>query len=446
MFTRPAPSASRVGEDPVTHKIGKYQIIKEIGRGATSVVYLALDPFSHRQVAIKSFQPEVLRDHQNGARFRKLFLTEASLAGKLAHPHIAGIYDAVSDDEHAYLVMEYVSGGTLEPHTRVGNLLPVGKVIEIIFKCCKALDYAQRHGVIHRDIKPANILLADGTHIKISDFGAAVMVSSETTQVTGVGSPAYMSPEQVQEQSVSHQTDIFSLGVVMYQLLTGGLPFKATNNYSMLFQIANVDPAPPSLFRPDLPAGLDMVVKRALAKRPADRYPTWEAFAQDLVRVFNDLRTPDQPVADSEKFNTLRRLDFFRNFSDVDLWQVLQIAQWRRVAAGSILIREGETGTGFFVLASGKVDVSRSEHLLSVLEAGQCFGEMAHLQRRRFRRSASVTASTAATVIEIQAAALDLASDSCKHQFTLAFLELLINRLDAADVRLSELLERNLAA
>src|SRR5581483_11152239 len=190
------------------------------------------------------------------------------------------IYDAVSDDEHAYLVMEYVSGGTLEPHTRVGNLLPVGKVIEIIFKCCKALDYAQRHGVIHRDIKPANILLADGTHIKISDFGAAVMVSSETTQVTGVGSPAYMSPEQVQEQSVSHQTDIFSLGVVMYQLLTGGLPFKATNNYSMLFQIANVEPAPPSLFRPDLPAGLDMVVKRALAKRPADRYPTWEAFAQ----------------------------------------------------------------------------------------------------------------------------------------------------------------------
>src|SRR5690606_38654608 len=128
-------------------------------------------------------------------------------------------------------------------------------------------DFAHRHGVIHRDIKPANILLGEDTDIKISDFGAALTSASETTQVSGIGSPAYMSPEQVQEQPLSHQTDIFSLGVVMYQLLTGTLPFKATNNYSMVFQIINVDPPPPSIFRPEIPANLDLVVKRALQKR-----------------------------------------------------------------------------------------------------------------------------------------------------------------------------------
>lgn len=430
----------------VTGRIGKYQIIEEIGRGATSTVYLGIDPFTQRQVAIKSVRPEILRDDAHGRRFKKLFLTEASLAGKLAHPHIAAIYDAVCNDEENYIVMEYVQGGTLEPHSSPGGLLPVGTVVEIVFKCCKALDYAHRHGVIHRDIKPANILLGDGTDIKISDFGAALTASQDTTQVTGIGSPAYMSPEQLQEKEVSHQTDIFSLGVVMYQLLSGHLPFKATNNYSMIFQILNVDPPPPSLYRSEIPAPLDVITKRAVAKRLDERYSTWEEFAQDLARAFQNLRSPEQPVPDSEKFNTLRQLEFFRQFSDVDLWQVLHIAQWKRVPAGQTIIREGEKGTGFYILACGGVNVTRAGRLLSVLGAGECFGEMAYVRRRNFKRSASVTADSDVTAIEIGAGALDGATDSCKHQFTVAFLDLLINRLDAADVRLSELLEQKLVA
>ena len=425
-------------------KIGKYQVLRSLGRGATSHVYLALDPFSNRQVAIKVVQQDVLGDQEYGRRFRKLFLTEASLAGKLAHPHIAAIYDAVADDEASYIVMEYVQGGTLEQFAKIDNLLPVGKVIEIVFKCCKALDFAHRHGVIHRDIKPANILLGEDTDIKISDFGAALTSASETTQVSGVGSPAYMSPEQVQEQPLSHQTDIFSLGVVMYQLLTGTLPFKATNNYSMVFQIINVDPPPPSIFRPEIPASLDLVVKRALQKRVESRYPTWEEFAQDLVDIFTHLKkTPEQPVPDTEKFNTLRRLQFFRNFGDVDLWQVLHIANWSRVRAGTMLIREGEAGTSFYILAGGEVDVTRNARMLTVLRSGECFGEMAYLGRRSFRRSASIRSRTDATLVEIRPDALEAATESCRHCFTAAFLELLVARLDAADVRLSELLERN---
>jgi serine/threonine protein kinase len=425
-------------------KIGKYQIIGVLGKGATSAVYLGLDTFANRKVAIKLVQRESLGDKEHGKRFRKLFLTEASLAGKLSHPHICAIYDAVADDEGSYLVMEYVEGGTLEPHTKHENLLSVNKIVEIIFKCCKALDYAHRHGVIHRDIKPANILLARDTDIKISDFGAALTSAAETTQVSGIGSPAYMSPEQVQEQQLTHQTDIFSLGVVMYQLLTGSLPFKATNNYSMVFQIINVDPPPPSIFRPEIPGAVDHMVKKMLQKRLDQRYQTWEELAQDLVRVFNNLQTPEQVVPDTEKFNTLRRLEFFRNFSDVELWQVLHISNWHRIPADTNLIREGESGTSFYILASGEVKITKNDRLLDVLKAGQCFGEMAYVGRRAFRRSASVSTLGEITVIEIKSDALNAATDACRHQFTAAFLELLVERLESADVRLSQLiLDRN---
>ena len=431
-------------ESDVIEKIGKYQITKELGKGATSVVYLAVDPFANRKVAVKVVQREVLGDKEHGRRFRKLFLTEASLAGKLSHPHIAAIFDAVADEEGSYIVMEYVEGGTLEQYTKIDNLLPINKTIEIVFKCCKALDYAHRYGVIHRDIKPANVLLSKDTDIKISDFGAALTTASETTQVTGIGSPAYMSPEQVQEQQLTHQTDIFSLGVLMYQLLTGSLPFKATNNYSMVFQIINVDPPPPSIFRPEIPTSVDLIVKKALQKNFETRYATWEDFAQDLVRVFNNLQTPEQPVPDTEKFNTLRRLDFFRNYTDVDLWQVLHISNWNRIPAGTTLIREGETGTSFFILAAGEVKVTKNHRTLNVLKTGECFGEMAYLGRRQFKRSASVSSMTEITVIEIKADALNGATESCRHQFTAAFLELLVARLEDAEVRLSELLlDRN---
>jgi len=421
-------------------KIGKYQILKDLGKGATSAVYLGVDPFANRKVAVKVVQREVLGDKEHGKRFRKLFLTEASLAGKLSHPHICAIYDAVADDEGSYIVMEYVDGGTLEQHTKHDTLLPIHKIIEIAFKCCKALDYAHRHGVIHRDIKPANILLSKDTDIKISDFGAALTSAVETTQVTGIGSPAYMSPEQVQEQQLTHQTDIFSLGVVMYQLLTGSLPFKATNNYSMVFQIINVDPPPPSIFRPEIPAAVDQIVKKALQKRLENRYQTWEEMAQDLVRVFNNLQTPEQPVPDTEKFNTLRRLEFFRNFSDVDIWQALHISNWYRIPPDTMLIREGETGTSFYILSSGEVKVTKNDRVLSVLKAGECFGEMAYLGRRQFKRSASVASVSEITAIEIRADALNAATESCRHQFTAAFLELLVARLEASNVRLAQLL------
>ncbi len=427
-------------------KIGKYQIIKELGRGATSTVFLANDAFAERQVAIKLVRADALGDKEHGRRFHKLFLAEAALAGKLAHPHLVAIYDAVTDDEGSYLVMEYVPGGTLELYTQPAKLFAINAIVEIIFKCCKALDYAHRHGIIHRDIKPANILLTSDNDIKISDFGAALSVTAETTQVSGIGSPAYMSPEQLQEMTLSHQTDIFSLGVVMYQLLTGALPFKSTNNYSMVYQIINVDPPPVSLLRPDAPEVVDRIVKRALEKDVQDRYQTWEEFADALAGTFSTLQKPEEVVPETEKFSTLRNLEFFTTFQDVDLWQVLRISSWVRHAAGSVVVREGEVGTGFFILAAGEVKVTKQGKLLNILRVGECFGEMAFLGRRAFQRTASVTAVNDITVIEISAQALAQATEGCRHAFNAAFLELLVGRLEAANTRLSQLLlDRNIS-
>ena len=427
-------------------KIGKYQIIKEIGRGATSAVYLANDAFAGRQVAIKLVRADALGDKEHGRRFHKLFLAEAALAGKLSHPHLVAIYDAVSDEDGSYLVMEYVAGGTLEPYTLPAKLMAINTIVEITFKCCKALDYAHRHGIIHRDIKPANILLTSDTDIKISDFGAALSVTAETTQVSGIGSPAFMSPEQLQEMTLNHQTDIFSLGVVMYQLLTGSLPFKSTNNYSMVYQIINVDPPPASLLRPDTPSTVDVIVKRALEKDIAKRFQTWEEFAQALADTFNNLQKPEEIVPETEKFSILRNLEFFRTFQDVELWQVLRISSWVRHATGSPVIKEGEVGTGFYVLTTGEVKITKQGKLLNILRAGECFGEMAYLGKRAFQRTASVTAVNDITVIEISAEALAQATEGCKHAFNAAFLELLVGRLEGANTRLSQLLlDRNIS-
>ena len=421
-------------------KIGKYEIVKELAKGATSAVFLANDTFAGRQVAIKLVNSEALRDKQKGRRYKKLFLTEASLVGKLSHPHIVAIYDAVAEDQLCYIVMEYVPGGTLEKYCSVETLLPIDKVIEIIFKCSKALAFAHRHGIIHRDIKPANIMFSDGLDIKISDFGAALNEQTDTTQIIGVGSPAYMSPQQVKEQPLTHQTDIFSLGVVMYQLLTGRLPFVGNNNYSTIYQIINVDPPPPSLHRPEIPPHLDVIVKTALRKDLETRYQTWEEFAQKLIEVFNNLEKPKEDVSEGERFDILRKLAFFSQFSDVELWEVVHITRWRKHPPGVTLIKEGGIGKSFFILASGEVNVSKEGKLLNVLQPGECFGEMAYLGKTKFTRSASIISVSDITAIEITSESLAQASENCRHQFNRAFLEILVDRLSAANIRLSQLL------
>jgi serine/threonine protein kinase len=432
-------------------RIGKYEIRQKLGEGATSAVYLGHDPFAKRDVAVKAIFPEVLKDKERGRMYRHLLVTEASLAGKLSHPHIVQIFDAVLDNEQSYIVMEYVPGGTLEPFCTPSTLLPVDRLVEIIFKCTRALDYAQRLGITHRDIKPANILLAregeihekSGGDIKISDFGAAMMSGTEQTQtqVSGVGSPAYMSPQQVQEMPLDHQTDIYSLGVVMYQLLAGRLPFQATTNYAMVYQICNSEPPPPSTFRTEVPASLDAIVARAMQKDLATRYQTWEEFSHDLAQSFRNkqLAARQQEFPDSEKFETLRALAFFDEFSDVEIWEVVRFSRWDVLAPETVVMKDNEPGKFFAFLLAGELSVAKRGVVLGQLAPGDCFGEMAVIRRGDHVRGADVVARTTTKVVTIAADALRHASEACRMRFYQGFLDVMAGRLDSANSRLASL-------
>ena len=421
--------------------IGKYPITREIGSGATSRVYLARDPFANRDVAIKVFQFDENISEQTARMMRKAFLAEAALAGKLVHPHIVEILDAASEPEYSYLVMEFVQGETLEAHADVSSLLPLGKVVEIVFKCIRALDYAFQHGVIHRDIKPGNILLSDAGDAKVSDFGASFQqrLGQETTQLTGVGSPAYMSPEQIRMEDVNHQTDIYSLGVVMYRLLTGRLPYEgATTQAGLTYAIQNTPPVPVLTLRPDLPPLLDGIVNRAIAKDRKLRYANWMEFGKDLSKAFTSLRLAGESVSDSEKYNELRSMPFFQDFDDVELWEVVRIGSWKSFDAGTVIIREADQGDSFYLLIEGEVAVTLLGKPLNTIKRGGCFGEILYFSDQGTgRRSTTITASSAVTAIEIKADALKAASDACQVGFNKAFMRVLIDRLTQANLRLA---------
>ena len=419
--------------------IGKYEVIRKLGDGATSEVYLCHDPFNNRDVAVKVVVEERIRDAEGGKLIKKLFITEASLAGKLLHPHIAQIYDAVVGDKMNYIVMEYVPGGTLERFCDPATLMTIDKIVEIVFKCTRALDFAHKLGVTHRDIKPANILLSGETDIKISDFGAALMTSADQTQVTGIGSPAYMSPQQIKEQPLDHQTDIYSLGVVMYQLLTGILPFQASNNFSMMYQITNVEPPLPSSHREEIPLAMDRIVRKAMQKDLDRRYATWGEFSFDLAEAFRSghLAIRTREVADTEKFNTMRALSFFADFTDAELWEVTRISSWANLTEDTVIMKDGEPGDFFCILASGEVKVTKRKKLLNVLTPGECFGEMAYLAHTGNERTADVCAMSDSQVIKIGIEDLEKASDACRHRFDRAFMGILVERLDLANSRVT---------
>ncbi len=411
-------------------QIGKYLALSELGRGATAVVYLAEDAFNDRKVAVKVANADTGMGEDEAKRFHKLFLNEASLVGKLSHPNIVGVFDAVVEGDMRYIVMEYVPGGSLKKFCTETNLLPVRQAVLVIFKCCRALDYAFQNGVIHRDIKSANILLSDRDDIKISDFGTAQISHSTQTQIDGfVGSPAYMSPEQINEESPSVQTDIYSLGVVMYELLAGRLPFVATNSVAMINKILNEDPTPLKTLRPELPQPLIQIVNRAMAKDPKTRYGSWFEMARDLAETFPQLEKYSFEISSAEKFNALRKLDFFRDFRDVELWEVLRGAMWENHSREQSLLLEGDIGHAFFIIVSGQVKVIKDGKLLNVLKEGDCFGEMAYLSGDKARRTASIIAVSEVQLLKIQDVQLEQLSDACQLRFNRQFLKTLIDRL-----------------
>jgi serine/threonine-protein kinase len=279
--------------------LGRYLIEAEIGRGAMGVVYRAYDPQIGRQVAIKtiSLTGQEFADEQE---YRARFLREVRAAGRLSHPGVVTIFDAGQDPEtqEPYLVMEYVSG---EPLSRVltrQRKLDLGIALQYAQEIAEALDYAHTQGVVHRDIKPANILITEDGHAKIADFGVA-WLRQEITQVGEVvGSPAYMAPEQMNGKQGDARSDLFSLGVVLYSMITGFRPFQGNSAKTVVFKVMNIDPVPVTSFQSEVSPQLDAIVSRAIAKDPDDRYSTGAA----LAAAIKEFRESRYSVSDTASF------------------------------------------------------------------------------------------------------------------------------------------------
>jgi len=423
-----------------TDHIGKYRILDRLGEGATSEVFRCHDPFNDRDVAIKRMKALGGGNDRVSARF---FASEAALVGQLNHPNVVRIYDAVTEDPVGpYLVMEYVAGTTLRSYCRPDCLLPLDQIIEIGFKCAMALNYCNRQGLIHRDVKPANILVAqDGdaiSDIKISDFGSVLNLHSEATQIFRVGSLAYMSPEQLDGSTLDSHSDMYSLGAVLFHLISGTPPFDGSSQTTLMRKVC-FDEVPSLLGRrAGVSPELDALVMRALAKKPDERFADWESFANalsDLVRTHAVPVNDDASyVLDSERFRLLRGLDFFQGFDDIALWEVVHRATWQRYAAGEALSRRGDTDRTFHIIAKGTVEVYRDGLRVAHLSAGTSVGEMAYLapSPELRQRTADVIVTETATTVAFTPDSLGSISTSCRQLFDAAFIRVLVRRLHAA--------------
>lgn len=283
-----AAKVMRKRNDGPPATLGRYKVLKEIGRGAMGVVYLGKDPTIQRFVAIKTMRLDQITDADKLQDVKERFFKEAESTGRLSHPNIVTIYDAGEEQDLGYIAMEVLEGTTLKEWSRPPRLMPLSRLVPALATVADALDYAHQQGIVHRDIKPANIMLTKDQVVKVMDFGIAKMASSSKTRTDLVlGTPTYMSPEQIAGKNVDGRSDIFSLGVVLFELLTGRPPFTADHVSALLFAIAHSPHMPLAALRSDLPPGIQAVLDQTLHKDPVQRYLRARELARDL-RVWAD--------------------------------------------------------------------------------------------------------------------------------------------------------------
>lgn len=415
--------------------LGKYQLERVLGSGNMATVYLARDPFMDREVAVKVARASIDDANANEAEFRQLFFNEARTAGSLRHPNIIAIHDAGSERGHSYIVMEYVPGGrTLDDYAQPGQLLPLDQVTAILHQVALALDHAHRHGVIHRDIKPRNILVNAAMEAKVADFGVAVSPGQAPDgEAVLVGSPLYMAPEQIQLEAPTGQSDLFALGIVAYQLLTGHHPFEARNLDAIHYRIQHSRPQPVTAFRDDVPAIFQRILDKALARNRQYRYKTGADLAGDLLLVYEFLRGQAQGPSQQEKFARMRALPLFNGFEESELWELLHTGEWLQLEAGGIHGGLDDPDPSFSIIVDGRLVLAGHNGTLLELGVGDCHGEAS--AGADGARHSRLVAETPATLLRLRAAVVDRLSVSAQLRFQRNFLHALVGRLDAAAAR-----------
>lgn len=430
--TLPIPFRSRTAKAAeFPSRLGKYDLIRKVGQGSSGTVFLSHDPFLRRDVAVKVYAIDGELEQKQPGALRSMFLAEARMVGRLQHPNLLPIYDAGREQGFSFVASEFVHGArTLASYVSVDNLLPMDVVITLAHKCAKGLHYAHAEGVIHRDIKPSNLMLTPDGDLRIIDFGISLTGEGGGRGIEGVaGSPSYMSPEQVQSLPLTGASDQFSLGAVLYQLLSGRRPFQAPTLDKLLHRIVYSTPEPLHRLRPELPAALDHIVGRAMHKDPRSRFASGVELAVELERALLAIdlcaRQPDQ----GERFARLRRLSFFQDFSAEEIGQLMKAGSWHEYAAGEEIVREGAIDDRFYVVVGGECEVRRGGQLLARLAAGECFGEAGYV--RGARRQATISAGGSAAVLRISATLLEQVAQSCQLRFNRAFLRSMILRLQS---------------
>jgi len=384
------------------------------------VVYQAFDDMIDRRVAIKSLRMDKFKTDEERNRVRHLFFKEAKIIGKLNHSHITAIYDMGEQDGNPYLVMEYINGYTIKDLIPKAGKYSLEERLRLVAMVARALHYAHQRGIIHRDIKPANIMVLENNTPKIMDFGiagamesAGRTISEELDEENGVilGTPSYMSPEQIRSKELDQRSDLFSLGILAYEWLCGHRPFTGNNLKELLTSILKHKPTPLSSLC-DIGEELCDVVNKALAKNPSDRYKSADAFSDAIELALSNIEKRDKSAVEAKDFSYNKRkiIDqlqknyvFFSDFSREELYSIFRMSGHERFKTGETIIQEGTSGSKMYIIIVGKVAIMKESEgrkmEINRLESGDCFGEMAIVDR--MPRSASAVALEPTTVIAI---------------------------------------------
>ncbi len=298
--------ATIIENSQIPKKIGKYEIVREIGKGAMGVVYEGYDPIIKRKVAIKTARKDLSVSASIADEIFVRFTREAIMAGQIQHPNVVTIYEMENEGELTYIVMEYIEGEDLKTLISKKKILPLEEILKIADATCSALHATHQHGIVHRDIKPSNILITKDGNIKLTDFGIARLPDSTLTEEgTLIGTPHYMSPEQFTQGQVDGRSDEFSLAVVLYELLTGEKPFVGDTLHVIMHKVLRTEPLPPSDLNIRLPKELDKVIMKAMSKNPDDRFPDVDTFAKALNNSITKNEKEERGAEDTSESPTV---------------------------------------------------------------------------------------------------------------------------------------------